>query len=156
MIGDTYPFIDGGYIAERDEIFFIFLSEGKITIPKLIVFSPSKKDGAQYYNLGFGDLTIEREGYRVDDKVESNNGDVKKVFYTVVSTLAIFFEMHPESTVRIAGSSPQRTEIYRRLIARHWEQISLLYDVRGFIDNQLELFVDSVKFDYILVSKKKT
>lgn len=112
MIGESYPFLSEGYIPEKDELFFIFLSQGEEVIPKLVLFSPIEKGGHKYYNWGFGDITmIEKSGFQVDDKVESNNGDVKTVFYTVASTLSDFFERYPEATVHMEGSSQQRIEV---------------------------------------------
>lgn len=122
MIGETYPFLTEAYIPESDILFFTFLSQGpEMVIPKAIAFIPIVKGGRKYYNWGFGDLVIDPKTgeYKIADKTESNNGDAKTVFYTVVSSLTLFFDIHPEATVHIEGSNQQRTGIYRGLIARH-------------------------------------
>jgi hypothetical protein len=92
MIGEPYPFLSEDYSAESDVLFFTFLSQGEEVIPKAVAFTPIEKSGNKYYNWGFGDLVIDDAAgeFFVNDKIESNNGDVKSVFYTVVSTLSIF------------------------------------------------------------------
>jgi hypothetical protein len=116
MIGETYPFLSEDYIPATGELFFTFLSQGDQVIPKLIAYTPIEKGGRRYFNWGFGDLVIDEVSgeYKIDDKAESNNGDVKTVFYTVVSTLSDFFEMHPAATVYIQGKySPTSGSLQR-------------------------------------------
>jgi hypothetical protein len=90
--------------------------------------------------------------YQVDDQVESNNGDVRTVFYTVVSTLTDFFEIHPNGTVYIEGSTPQRMIVYHKLVVRHFKQIETIYKVRGFTKGRLEDFQIDSDYDFILIS----
>jgi hypothetical protein len=157
MIGESYPFLSEAYVPENDQMSFVFLSQGIVVIPKLIVFDPIEKGGVKYYNWGFADLVLNPEtgAYEPDDKVESNNGDIKNVFYTVVSTLTIFFERYPDATVHIEGSDPQRTEVYRKLIMRHRRQIDPFYTVEGFVNGQIEPFRDGIEFEFLLISRKK-
>ncbi|HEY9008727.1 DUF6934 family protein [Ohtaekwangia sp.] len=157
MIENTYPFLNDGYIAERDELFFIFLSQGKEVIPKLVVFSPIEKGGQRYYNWGFGDMIYDNESgnFRIDDKVQSNNGDAVTTFYTVISTLSIFFDHSPNAMVHIEGSNKQRAEIYRKIITRHWKQIEPLYEIKGGSNGGIASFRDGLSFEYLLVSKRK-
>lgn len=157
MIGETYPFLSEDYIAKTGEMFFIFLSQGEQVIPKLIAYRPIGKGENTYFNWGFGDLVIDpsTKEYRVDDKAESNNGDVKVIFYTVVSTLTIFFQMHPHATVYLAGSTKQRLTIYARLIHRHWKHIAPYYEVKGFVGGEIVDFRPEMQFEYLLISRKK-
>jgi hypothetical protein len=123
MIGKTYPFLNKDHIAASDILFFTFMSISEdAIIPKAVAYVPIEKNSCKYYNFGFGDLIIDpaTNEYTIDDKVESNNGDVKKVFYTVISTLNDFFELHPEATVYVEGSTRQRMSVYQKLIERHW------------------------------------
>ncbi|HEY5747402.1 MAG TPA: hypothetical protein VIU12_15090 [Chryseolinea sp.] len=145
------------YIPDSDESYYSFISRGKKNILKIVGFTPIEKDGKKYYNWGFGDLVkYETTGFNVDDKTDSNNGDVKRVFYTVASALSAFFETNPGVTVHLKGSNQQRMNIYTKIIARHWADIDTIYDVRGFINGQIEPFQETVEFDYLLISKKKT
>jgi hypothetical protein len=156
MIDGPYPFLRQVYDSERDETFYTFYSRGKRDILKVIAFRPIEKDGNKYYNWGFGDLVKNKTGgFVVDDKTESNNGDVRRVLYTVVSTLSAFFEINPEATVSIEGSNRQRMSIYEKFVARRWKDIEALYDVKGFRNGQIEPFQEAMDFDYLLISKKK-
>jgi hypothetical protein len=158
MVGDTYPFLSHDYIPNTDQLVFTFLSQGDQLIPKIIAFTPVVKGGIKYYNWGFGDLVIDDKTseFKIDDKVESNNGDVRLVFYTVVSTLSEFFAIKPEATVYLAGSNRQRLEVYKGLIYRHWRQIEPFYSVMGFINGQSEVFQPGLDFEFLLISRKKT
>jgi hypothetical protein len=158
MIGETYPFLSEDYIPETGELYFTFLSQGEQVIPKLIAYTPIVRGGRKYFNWGFGDLVIDESTgeYRIDDKAESNNGDVKTVFYTVVSTLADFFEVHPNATVYVAGSTEQRLDVYKGLIYRHWKHIEPFYQINGFINGKIELFEPGTDFEYLLISRKKS
>ncbi len=156
MIGEPYPFLSEDYSTESDVLFFTFLSQGEKVIPKAVAFTPIEKTGNKYYNWGFGDLVIDDATgeFFVNDRIESNNGDVKSVFYTVVSTLSTLFDIHPE-TVFIEGSNRQRTKIYSGLIIRHWRQISPFYNIMGFNNGKIKPFRSDMVFDYLLISKKK-
>jgi len=109
-----------------------------------------------YYNFGFGDLVLGKNGeYLVDDRIETNNGDVKKVFYTTVSALHNFFEIHREATVYIEGSSQQRIDIYTRLVSRHWNEIEPIYLVSGGVSGAIEEFQHDNSYEYLLISRRK-
>jgi hypothetical protein len=157
MTGKPYPFLSEDFNTDSDVLFFTLLSQGKEVIPKTIVFAPIDKSGNKYYNWGFGDLIIDDSTgeFFISDKTESNNGDVKTVFYTVVSTLSIFFDIHPNATVYIEGSNQQRTKIYNGLIIRHWGQISPFYNILGFSNGKIEPFRSGIVFEYLLISRKK-
>jgi hypothetical protein len=156
MIGETYPFLSEDHVPDTGEVFYVFLSHGEQVIPKLITYTPIEKSGNKYYNWGFGDMVIDENGeYRIDDRTESNNGDIRTVFYTVASTLSQFFEINPEATVHIEGSNRQRLAIYNGLIYRHWKQVEPFYDVKGFINGTIEVFRPGVNFEYLLISRKK-
>jgi hypothetical protein len=158
MIGETYPFLSEDYIPETGEMFFIFLSQGDQVIPKLVAYTPVEKDGQKYYNWGFGDLVIDEATgeYKVDDKAESNNGDVKTVFYTVVATLSDFFLVHPDDTIYVTGSNRQRLEVYKGLISRHWKLIEPFYEINGFFNGKIEVFEYGKDFEYFLISRRKS
>lgn len=157
MIGEPYPFLSENYDTKTDVLFFTFLSQGEEVIPKAIAFTPIEKHSTQYYNWGFGDLVISDQTgeYMIDDKIETNNGDIKTVFYTVVATLNVFFNIHPDATVHVEGSNRQRMEVYLGLIRRHWRQIEPFYEIRGFVDDAVVPFEPGIPFEYILISRKK-
>lgn len=158
MIGETYPFLSEDYIPSTGALYYTFLSQGEQVIPKLIAFTPIAKGGYRYFNWGFGDLVIDRKTgrYRIDDYSESNNGDVKTIFYTVVSTLAEFFKVHPDATVYVQGSTRQRLTVYKALIQRHWKHIAPFYAVEGYFDGKIEVFQPGMSFEYLLISRRKS
>lgn len=156
MISTPYPLFHRGYIPESDERYYVFYSHGTKDILKIITFTPIEKNGNKYYNWGFGDLVEdETGGFNVNDKTESNNGDLRRVFYTVASTLSVFFETNPEAIVHVEGSTRQRTTIYGKIIARHWLDIEPLYDIKGSKNGQIEPFQEAIEFDHLLIYKKK-
>jgi hypothetical protein len=59
-----------------------FISSGKRAIEKVVEFTPTTLKNV--YNLGFGDLLPNGE---MDDTANSNNGDIIKIFATVVNIL---------------------------------------------------------------------
>lgn len=158
MIGEVYPFLDKSYNSDTDILFYVFISQGDTLIPKGIIYAPLEKHGQRYYNWGFGDLTLDEHTGKytgIDDKLESNNGDFKTVFYTVISTLPEFFSIHPEATVYVEGSTQQRNDVYRKLILRHWAQIEPFYDIKGYVNDGIQPFERGIEFEYILISRKK-
>ncbi len=158
MIGEPYPFSTKAYMPERDSMFFTFWSNGKNgAIPKAILYAPIKKNDNIYYNVGFGDITIDPVSgtLTLDDKKESNNGDVVMILYTVVSSISLFFDYHPKGTIHLTGSNRQRMEIYQKLIARHWNDIKSNYVVRGSRGEIDEDFQTGVLYAYILISQRK-
>jgi hypothetical protein len=157
MVGETYPFLSEDYIPETGELYYTFLSQGDQVIPKIIAYTAIEKSGRKYFNWGFGDLVIdEKTGeYRIDDRAESNNGDVKTVFYTVVSTLSDFFDHNPDAIVYVEGSNRQRLEVYKGLINRHGRHIEPFYEIKGSIDDKIEDFRPGIDYEFLLISRKK-
>ena len=157
MIGETYPFYSEEFDAQQDLLHFSFLSKGKANVPKIVAFSPTTIDGIQYYNMGLGDLVYD-EGtgrYRIIDNRTTNNGDHKKVLYTVVLTLYKFFEIHPKATVRIVGSDSRRTEFYKKLALRHIKETKSHFDIIACVQNKFTAVEADSIIDYLLISRRK-
>ncbi|GAB3024730.1 DUF6934 family protein [Spirosoma pulveris] len=109
---------------------FEFVSIGNNgAILKVIEFTSLDEDG-YIYNLGFGDVNPLTGEW--DDKSISNNGDRNKILATVGSIVVSFLDMHTEAAVYAEGSTGIRNILYQRTIERLWEEISRLYDVRGY------------------------
>jgi len=79
----------------------------------------------------------------------------QKLYFTQLSQLLMIFNIHPQATVYIEGSSQQRTNVYRGLIARHWKQIEPIYLVKGGKRGVIQVFRPGVDFEYILISMKE-
>lgn len=115
---------------------YTFISKGKTEIMKIIAYnrldynllSPQKRI-LSVYNLGFGD----RMGHslEIDDTANSNNGDMYKVFNTVLHTIPTFFSKHPDSCIAVKGSDKRRIRVYCNYVSRHYETLSSEYVFYG-------------------------
>ena len=87
---------------------FIFISVGNEDIIKAVEYQYTEQDlyGGKLYNLCFGDYIIDDD--KIDDKINSNNGDVYTVFYTVLSTIPKFLTDNPNSTIMVSGSDTSK------------------------------------------------
>jgi hypothetical protein len=148
----TYPVvrIDG-------KLTFYFVSKNPFSgnpIYKVVTYGPLIRYGVVYYSLGFGDYD-EITGLS-NDKAISNNGDMRKILGTVVSTLKIFFSEHPYEVVHIEGSDQTRKDYYHKLINDYWYNIQELYLVEGCNNGVVEVFQKGMKYEFILISLKKS
>jgi len=90
---------------------YYFVSNGRSDIIKSIDYSYSSNfENKKIYNLAFGDYNAKTDG--ISDDVNTENGDVYKVFNTVLSTIPLFFQSYPNSMMIVKGSdsSPQFIE----------------------------------------------
>jgi len=106
-----------------------FISSGRRAIEKVVEFTPTRLKNV--YNLGFGDLLPNGE---MDDTAKSNNGDIIKVFATVISILEDFTETHPSLKIVFWGSTLERTKIYNRIIKTYYQSFSKIFVVSGATD----------------------
>ena len=143
------------YPVERvgNALEFLFMSDNSLgtnPVKKMINYTRLVRLGNVYYNLSPGDYD-EKTRY-LDDTVVTDNGDMRRVFRTVVSTLEIFFGEHPEAQVHIDGSDSRRKAYYRKLIRDHFELVSTRYDLYGSLKGNLELFKPNIEYDFITVA----
>jgi len=96
----------------------------KGTIKKGVEISPLELPG--YYNFGFGDAN--KDG-SIDDEAETNNGDLLKVFSTIIKIMTDFLRTHPSSTLYFSGSTQQRTDVYNIILRRNYAEFSNLFDI---------------------------
>jgi len=82
---------------------YTFISIGNRSIHKVVEFTPTSVD---LYNLGFGDLLPDG---KVNDTINSNNGDIVKVLATVVQIIKDFTKEYPHVKVVFTGSTNERT-----------------------------------------------
>lgn len=89
-------------IDER-KLKFLFNSEGHTRVIKVIEYTLLETTAnRKIYNFGFGDYDSQND--YVSDISVSNNGDVYKVYNTVLSTIPIFFEANPDGYILVKGS----------------------------------------------------
>lgn len=94
---------DTTHSAENFNLLFLFETRGHKRKLKAVQYSRLETKSNQIvYNLGFGDYDSKNK--RIFDDVVSDNGDVRIVFNTVLSTLPKFFEYNPDIPVYFQGS----------------------------------------------------
>ena len=174
---------------EAQNLKFIFISSGTQDIVKAIQYSYLQQlnnshllqlNGKNVYNLGFGDYNLEND--TLTDTVNTNNGDVYKVFNTVLSTVPNFFENYTNSILIVQGSdssqqfiqqcketctkscgekckkSNRRINIYKHFVNKNYEQLIVDYHIIGGMKDEnnqiyLEEYVKYKDYDSVLLLK---
>lgn len=90
---------------------YSFVSTGRRPVKKIVEFAPLAFENL--YNLAFGDLLADG---KIDDQVNSNNGDIVKVLSTVIHIVKDFTNVNPEAKIAFKGSTKERTVLYQRII----------------------------------------
>lgn len=167
--------------AEEIKIQYLFESDGVKKIIKAIEYTPIQVMGNRtVFNLGFGDYDEER-GTIIDD-VNSNNGDMRIVFNTVLSTVPLFFAKNEDAVIIISGSDShedfiirckptckkkcleecknfqRRIKTYRYYVDKNFDELSVDYIFFGRNKSKANTFVQYVPgnhYDDLLVYKKK-
>ena len=110
---------------------FVFHSLGRKQIEKVVEFTPLGIENI--VNLGFGDLCADGT---IDDKANSNNGDILKVLSTVVEIIKHFTSRYPESIIHFTGSTEERNRLYRRILNTYYKSFSKEFAVFALRDEK--------------------
>ena len=94
---------------------YIFVSTGRRRIEKIVDFVPL--GNSQFINMGFGDLLADGS---IDDKANSNNGDIVKVMSTVIEILKHYTTQNPDVEIYFEGSTLERTKLYDRILKTYY------------------------------------
>lgn len=139
------------FISNNENYIYTFISVGKKGfIPKLVLF---EKLNESEFNLAFGDYDAINAG--IDDKIVTNNGDTIKVLTTVVQIIKDFFGHMPTISVYIQGSTPVRTQLYQKIIADNFNEISAIFNIFGIdSENSLEEFDPKKTYQKFKIVKK--
>lgn len=125
-----------------------FFSLGRNKIEKIVDFVPLKP--RDLINLGFGDLLSDGS---IDDKIASNNGDIRKVLATVVMILKHFTAQRPDAIIYFSGSTPERTRLYTRILKIYYAEFIKEFTIYGVVgtqqNNQRISFDPNVQLDYL-------
>ncbi len=143
----SYPFshIDDKLIFEFESI-----SETR-SIRKLIEYRLIDNN-TLLYNLALVDVLLNGE---VSDLSVSDNKDMPKVLSTVFQSMLYFFEAKPEARIFIQGSTPSRTRLYQIAISKYMTEFEQKFDIWGFVDNEMELFLKGKNYEIFVISTKK-
>jgi hypothetical protein len=133
---------------------YVFFSEGKHRIKKVVDFSPLGI--GNILNLGFGDLQPDGS---VDDKANSNNGDIIRVLATVVDILKDYTAQYPNAVIYFKGSTAERTKVYGRILRSYYEIFSKDFMIMGMVGTKNESttvpFDPQIDFDFLAFLVKR-
>lgn len=167
-------------LTQKDNSFlYLFESVGNKTIIKAVQFAPFETlNGTIIYNFGFGDFDLNTNN--VIDHNNSNNGDMRMVFNTVLSTIPDFFQEKPYVPIYIQGSDyseefelfcrkncsknciefcknkNRRMKSYIYFINKNLERINQQYLIFGMNEDEIEFhkYVPENKYIALLIYKK--
>jgi hypothetical protein len=109
---------------------YIFTSVGRTRIKKIVDFEELSVKNV--YNLGFGDL---RPDGSVDDKANSNNGDIIKVLATVITILNDFTTKNPDVHIIFTSSTDERMKLYARILKSHFSAFREKFTIAGLVQS---------------------
>ena len=165
---------------ENSIIQYLFESIGQKKLIKAVQYSKLEtKTGQVLFNLGFGDYNFETKS--ISDRENSNNGDMRNVFNTVLSTVPKFFKGNPCFTIYFEGSDAKdsfedecrsscskncvgicknknrRMRTYTYFLNKNFKELSKDYTFFGLVETT-KVFVQYVpknKYIAVLVYQKK-
>ena len=147
-----------------DGLIYTFESVGDKVIQKIVVYSKIEnpktvglKENTIVFNLAFGDWDLETD--ELNDQVESKNKDTEKVLATVANTIFEFWEEYPDANIFFRGSQPfgekaRRTRLYQMKINRYFADIITIVNIKGYENDNWELFLENKNYLAFLISQK--
>ena len=130
---------------------FDFISIGRNgNILKRVAFTRTEHD--KVYNLALGDVDEDNE---INDYAISDNGDRNKVLATVASIVEAYTKKFPDRWIIFRGSTAERTRLYRMAVSLHLDELSGLYEIRGYVDGEAIPFAKNMKINAFLIKRKK-
>jgi len=131
---------------------FDFISIGKNgDILKRVAFSKTEQD--KVYNLALGDVDEDNE---INDYSVTDNGDRNKVLATVAAIVEAYTKRFPDRWIIFRGSTAERTRLYRIAVGLHLDELSSLYEIRGYVDDDIVPFIKNMKINAFLIKRKKS
>jgi hypothetical protein len=141
------------FTTDDNNFTYEFYSAGpKGSIKKVVQFARFNQLKTETYNIVFGDWN-EVEN-RIDDLINTNNGDRDKVLATVGAIVIHFMVKLPHVNIFATGSTPSRNRLYRIGLSKVLEEIKPLYYVRGYIEGEWRSFLKGTDYiAFLLLSK---
>lgn len=140
------------YESNHDFSVIDFISIGKHgSISKRITFTTTELENV--YNLAFGDVD---ENGDIDDCRVSNNGDRNKILATVFKVVEDYTIRYPERWIYFKGSTKERTRLYRIAVGLNLEELSRIFEIYAFTDEQeeLKLFTKNMEISSFVIKRK--
>jgi hypothetical protein len=107
-----------------------FVSQGpRGAIEKIVEITKLSRKNA--YSFGFGN---KMPGGQIDDRVESNNADISKIFATLLTIIRDFTAHRPMAELYFVGSTDQRTQVYQYLLTRYYPLLSCEFEINGIVE----------------------
>lgn len=122
-------------------------------IKKAIVFEIQNVDGITYFNLAFGDWN--EKNNEIDDSAISNNKDTEKVLATIAAAVIDFTNTYPDMLVYAQGNTPAKNRLYQMGINANLEEISELFHIFGFQNDNWAPFNKNNNYEAFFVLRKK-
>jgi len=133
-------------ISQVSKYIFEFPSIGKKHLLKQVVFSKMNYNHNDY-NLSLGTVL---ENGTVNFLDSSNNGDVVKIFMTVIKCVRTFASTFPDSVIFFKGNTEQKNRVYNEILRRHYDEFSVDFNIFGVsnIDGKSTVSKFNRKVDY--------
>jgi hypothetical protein len=114
---------------------YIFVSVGNRKIEKVVDFVAIE---GNMVNLGFGDLLPDGS---IDDKANSNNGDIINLLATIIDILKDFSSQYPFVQIAFRGSTPERTKLYGRILQTYYPIFVKEFEIAAvpFVDGGIKV-----------------
>ena len=120
---------DSYNISEAGNDSYEFISIGKKELLKRVIFS--KMDYPDNtYNLALATV-VNKNSLDFEDK--SNNGDIVKVFSTIIVCVSIYTDKYPDRIIFFKGNTNQKTKIYNEILKKHFKEFSKIFNIFGMI-----------------------
>jgi hypothetical protein len=140
LINESYNFeqVDDN----QTNIKYDFVSIGLKEVPKRVAIIQYKNAGLErYYNLGFGNLTIDENGTEsiCDMSRDNNRHDKDKVLKTVFCCTLDFLSVYPDSIITFYGNTSAKHRLYKMGLQKNLNSIKSCFTIKGGIINDLEI-----------------
>ena len=120
------------------------------TIKKIVQFN--QMEGGSVFNLAFGNITLDGS---IDDRTTNNNKDRDKILATVAAIVYDFTTRFPDCYVFFAGSTNDRTRLYRMAISVNYEELAKTFVLWGLLYNgEFEPFRKNQCYEGFLIKRE--